>query len=337
LLLSAVCLLSLCGRAAAGPVPETPGDPLWAISEENDLLANPFGRHTDRHYTQGLEFTFLDGVSRSTNWITRLPAWGLTVEQHRAGFVLGQSIYTPEDLQATQPIPTDRPYAGWLYAGLIAARRGTAWERIPCLETAQLQLGVIGPESLAAEAQTVVHRWRGFATPKGWENQLQTEPGLALKYARLWRWSPGSPTHRWLDVLPQLGASLGNVATRAEIGTTLRLGYHLPDDFGPQTIDSDAALAGGVGRKPRNFGVYLFLGVTGRAVGYTTFLDGNLFRDGPSVEREPFVADTDYGFGFVLFKHLELTYTHVFRSREFRGQHDHDEFGSVSATCRFAF
>jgi hypothetical protein len=275
----------------------------WAITEENDLFANPFGDHTDRHYTQGLELSFWGRETSSSNWIARLPAWGLSGDTQRAGLVLGQNMYTPEDLQSTRLVSADRPYAGWLYAGVVAQRRGAAFDRVPCLEWIELNLGVIGPESMAREAQTVVHRWRGFATPKGWDNQLKSEPGLAVKYERLWRLSLGSQEQRFFDVLPHAGASLGNVATRGEVGTTLRIGYHLPDDFGVQFIDSDAALNGGFNAKSPNFSVYLFVGVEGRAVGYTTFLDGNLFRPGPHVEREPFGADTRYGFGFVFLKY----------------------------------
>lgn len=335
---SFACLtLCLLGSIAAVRAADDLDGRAWGITEENDLFANPFGRHNDRHYTQGSEFAFGGRQTASTNWISNLPAWGIVVDTHRTGFVLGQSMYTPEDLQATAPIPTDRPYAGWLYAGVDAQRRGLAFQRVPCLESFELNLGVIGPESMAREAQTVVHRWRGFATPKGWDNQLKTEPGVDLKYERLWRLSAGREEQRYFDFLPHAGASLGNVATRADLGAALRVGYHLPDDFGPQIIDSDAALSGGFNSKSPNFSVYLFVGVEGRAVGYTTFLDGNLFRSGPHLDHVPLVADTSYGFGFVFLKYCELSYSHIFRTREFRGQRNHDEFGSITAMARFPF
>ena len=47
-----------------------------------------------------------------------VPALGASWSVTKFGYQLGQSIFTPGDLNATQPLKNDRPYAGWLYTGL---------------------------------------------------------------------------------------------------------------------------------------------------------------------------------------------------------------------------
>jgi hypothetical protein len=84
-------------------------------------------------------------------------------------------------------------------------------------------LGIIGPDSLADQAQTWVHERRGFHTPKGWAHQINNEPGAALKYQRSWLLSTRRENPRYADLIPQAGFSLGNVETSFRAGGTARL------------------------------------------------------------------------------------------------------------------
>lgn len=135
--------------------------------------------------------------------------------------------------------------------------------------------------------------------------------------------------------MPHAGASLGNIQTYANAGSTLRLGFNLPSDFGtslirggssPNTLidDNDPRVATTASGSP-----WAFAGVDGRAVGRDIFLDGNPFKDGPSVDRRDFVGDIFYGVG-VIFKKWQLTYTEVVRTREFRAQQRKSYFGSIT-------
>src|SRR4030095_5367450 len=92
---------------------------LW----ENDAIAG-----TDHHYTNGVELSYLSIEDHLWDWFRNgsnlLP--GVNKDDHvRVGLALGQSIFTPDDTQATQPLPDQRPYAGWLYLGVavVANRR----------------------------------------------------------------------------------------------------------------------------------------------------------------------------------------------------------------------
>jgi len=309
--------------------------PVFTVIEENDYVFD-----TDRHYTQGIKLAYVQADGDLPRWMSelsaRIPALGFTPRADKFGYEVGQSIYTPADISAKQAVPDDRPYAGWLYAGLILQRRGPPRGEQLTKESFQLDIGIIGPQSLAEDAQKSFHKLGPSDTPKGWKHQLETEPGFVLKYQRSWRLSASDPVRRFFDFIPQAGASLGNVNTSAQLGATLRLGWNLPDDFGAQTIDSLTAPGGGCSRTPkdRQWGFYLFSGVEGATVLYNAFLDGNLFRESQQVAKEPFVGEWRSGVVFVL-RRVEVGYACVYRSREFVKQAEHDRFASAFFKYKF--
>ena len=307
---------------------------VFTLIEENDLVVD-----TDRHYTQGIKVAYLHDDGAMPQWVHGLSDWLPSVAYSprvaRIGFELGQNIYTPADTHTTDPIPKDRPYAGWLYAGFTLQRRGFTADIWPTLESFELQLGIIGPESLAKEAQTWVHEIRGFDLPQGWANQLNTEPGVALRYWRGLRLSPSDAVSHYFDVIPHVGASLGNVETSFRVGGTARLGVNLPDSFGVQTISSLVTTEGGwsPGRPGSQWGIHGFSGFEGWLVAHTVFLDGNLWQHSQSVPRETTVIEWKSGVALT-FRHAELALAYVYRSREFEGQELSNGYGSLSMKIR---
>lgn len=307
--------------------------PVFTCLEENDFIVR-----TDRHYTQGLKVSYLQRDNVLPGFLKRFSDWlpevGFEKKVDKFGYAAGQSILTPDDLDTAAPLPGDRPYAGWLYAGFILHRRGLTG-RYPSLESLQLDLGVIGPEAQAEETQDLFHG----EDANGWDNQLDSEFGLALRYQRAWLLSPQLAqldAARWLDLIPHVGFSLGNVETSFRFGGTMRLGWNLPDDFGVQSIDALATTEGGrsPSRKAGRYGAYVFTGVEGRAVAYTAFLDGNLFHDSLRVDKETFVGEWRSGLIIVLNR-VELGYTYILRSKEFKTQDDRDRYGSAFLKCKF--
>ena len=318
--------------------------PFFSFTEENDLYSNPYvGGHTDRHYTQGVKFLYLGGDDEVPPWAKKpaslLPVWELSINAENFGYVFGQNMYTPENINTVSPIRNDRPYAGWLYGGLVLQRRGVDTRaQIPVAEDFEIDLGVTGRPSLAEAAQENFHRWIYHEDiPQGWHNQLATEPGLLLKYQRLWRLSLNATTARYIDVIPHVGGEVGNIEVFANLGGACRVGYNLPEDFGVQINDSPASVNGGITPRSPLFAGYLFGAVDGRYVAHNLFLDGNSFRGGPSVDRNPWVADLDFGAAVRLFRHVEVSYTRVLRTQEFAGQDHTDVFGSITAKAMFTF
>ncbi|HUI06398.1 MAG TPA: lipid A deacylase LpxR family protein [Verrucomicrobiae bacterium] len=313
-----------------------------ALTVENDSFANPFGEHQDRHYTAGLKMVLFGGddfASNLTGRLNKLADWGINPEAGNLGWIIvGQNIYTPEKILDPAPIKTDRPYAGWLYTGAVYQRRGALGTNVAVMENFEINLGVVGPDAIGEEAQKTIHRW-WFPDdiPKGWDHQLKNEPGLVLKYARLWRYSPTAETARYADVIPYVGGDLGNVFTFATAGTTVRLGCNLPRDFGVPIIDSPASINSGLTRQAPWWYAYGFGGVAGRAVGHDITLDGNSFRGGPSVDKNIWVGDLSWGFAVQMFRHLEVAYTRIIRTEEFRGQDGNDKIGSFTIKGTFCF
>lgn len=313
-------------------------EPLWAeelsgpwvaIMQENDLVVR-----TDRHYTQGLKIAYLarERAPEDAGWMARwadcLPPLGVKPESYRGGLSVGQTIYTPTDITTRALQQADRPYAGLLQVSLLLQRRGQTASETPVLDHMQLDLGVLGPESLAEQAQNTVHRLRNFGLAMGWDNQLKTEPTLGVKLQRTWRYGCGNPAGFAAEFLPHAGGSLGNSVTFAALGGQLRAGYRLPRDFGATTIDSLLPGSGGRSTDARR-GFYFFTGVEGRAIAYNAFLDGGLFHDGHHVGKHPAMGDAKLGFVIVL-KRWDISYTQVARTKEFTGQKEIDAFGSLA-------
>lgn len=332
--------LALAGWASAfAPATlraEMPGG-TWTLVMENDRFAD-----TDRHYTHGTRIAWVsdktgDGPGWAHNLLDRLYPFA-DMRAGRIGFALGQNIYTPEDTSRRELNVTDRPYAGWLYGAASVhaeTRQSVLGRKLDVLDTVELQLGVIGPLSLAEQTQKTVHRLIDTTLPQGWNHQLDTEPGIALLAERKWR-TPETKLGAGavaVDVIPHVGAALGNVYTHISAGAMARIGHNLGFDYGPPQIQP--ALSGLEAiDSPGAFGWYLFAGVEGRAVGRNIFLDGNTFSDSHNVDKHTLVGDFQVGAALVSGR-WRLAFSHVFRTREFEGQNEADRFGAVSLSARF--
>jgi hypothetical protein len=304
---------------------------VFSLTEEND-----FFNSTDRWYTQGAKLAFLQADNDVPKWtrclFDHVTELGFSTGAERIGYQFGQSIFTPADTHSSEQLLDDRPYAGWLYTGFIVQRRGLGLGDHLTLENFQMDIGIIGPESAGDQMQT----WYHHRAPRGWEYQLKDEPGLALKYGRACLIPLPTEERRYLDVIPHGGLSAGNVDTSFRAGTTVRAGYNLPDNFGVQPIDSLFTKEGGwsPSQQGRRWGVYVFTGVEGRAQLYSAFLDGNVFRESQHIDKEIFVGEWRSGLVVVL-NHVEIAYTHIYRTREFEGQPEGQVYGSISVAVRF--
>ncbi len=181
-----------------------------------------------------------------------------------SGWALGQDIYTPTDLTVSDISYGDRPYAGYLYLGrFYSVASDDTYHRF------ELDLGVIGPASGAAEAQTFIHeRLTSSEYPQGWGWQIPNYPTVQFEYDysnRLFH----TPV---ADLAGNFGLRAGNAFTDASFGVTLRLGYigdankgYLPLESTPGHID--ATQGGG-------FAMYLFARPEATVVGYNGTLQG---------------------------------------------------------------
>jgi hypothetical protein len=306
-------------------------------------LENDFFGGTDRHYTNGVKFSWLSrdlttwGVAGwRRNLVETLPFINRPDAQKNFGIALGQNIYTPENTDLHVPDPTDRPYAGWTYLEFNFVSKTPR-----VMDTLSFQVGMIGRHSYAQETQKLVHGWLNNEQAKGWAFQLKDEVGVNVMAERRWRLFARSWDNRFgFDIVPHLGVSLGNVQTFANTGATVRVGFNLPSDFGNELIAGGSATNSPLDdRDPRitsrrRGSLFVFGGADGRAVARDIFLDGNTWKDSPSVEKKRVVGESYWGAGVVLAR-WEITYTYVVRSKEFKAQHDINQFGSVAISRAF--
>ncbi|MEO1642260.1 MAG: lipid A deacylase LpxR family protein [Pseudomonadota bacterium] len=303
---------------------------VWSLTSENDLFGG-----TDRNYSNGLRIERVrpeNCITPGLAWVARrLPLLDLDRTDLRQGFALSHAIFTPEDISRVEPDPDDRPYAGWLYVSATAVATTPLDNDGAVQDVLQVNLGVVGPSAGGEFVQREWHALIDEVDPKGWDSQLRDEPGLEIIAQRMrkFKGSDGLLLGLKTDYALHGGAALGNVRTYAALGGTARLGWDLDADFGPPRIRP--ALAGaGVFDPERPFGGYIFAGIEGRAVARDIFLDGNSFRDSPSVnQRRPFVADAQMGFA-IHNGTVQVAFTYVHRTEEFVEQAGPQRFGAVS-------
>ena len=300
---------------------------------DNDMFGG-----SDRYFTNGMRAAYLSPEGAAPSLIrdagAAVPLFHASQDM-RFSFSIGQNIFTPSDITDPDPPEDDRPYAGWLYAGFGLVSEDGTW-----LDKLELDVGIVGPYSFAEQTQTEWHRIFGLRQPRGWDTQLETEPGIVLYYERskrkLYEFKLDDVIpikDLGVDFTPHFGGAIGNVYTYGAAGMTVRFGDDLPTDFGPPKIRP--SLPGADFFEPDDaIGWYIFAGAEMRLVLRDIFLDGNTFRDSRSVTKIPAVVDLQGGIA-VTFWRARLTYTQVFRSPEFYGQDNLQSFGSVALTMRF--
>jgi hypothetical protein len=239
--LTARLLVAMLVVAGAGPASWAQADNgTLSIEVENDYFS-PDNR--DRHYTNGLRLAWLPAPDPGgeEDWIesaaNAIPFVGDQDSIGRIGWSLGQSLFTPQNKTAYQPILNDRPYAGWLYAGLTLIKtpppQPDLQSRVDQIDTLNLELGVVGRAALGEQVQNNFHRiFFDNEQVNGWHNQLKSEPGLLISYDHKWRalaqtgiWGLGA------DFTPDVGFDLGNVQIDGAVGGTIRVGRDLPSDY----------------------------------------------------------------------------------------------------------
>ncbi|MCX6559947.1 MAG: lipid A deacylase LpxR family protein, partial [Candidatus Aminicenantes bacterium] len=309
------------------------------------LVDNDFFAATDRRYTNGIRIAWTSAELGRPEAPVKLPGWleaasrALSFGRAAGGrrylsIFLDQRIYTPEDITLTETPAGEHPYAGYTGIGLAFHSRDDDG-----MDTVEIDLGLVGPDSLAGEIQALWHRFFGFMAPSGWARQLKDEFVLGLAYdhrERVWASAAGRGIRT--DGVARAGGSLSNALTAAGIGAGIRVGWNLPDDFGAAMIPAgpagDPLLKN---RRERSAdrvrpAIYGYLTIEGQAVLRDIFLDGNTFRDGPHVEKYPFRGALTAGLA-LRFRSWSLAYGYVLGSRSF----ETEPRGHIYGTVRLSF
>jgi lipid A 3-O-deacylase len=296
--------------------------PAVTLRFDNDVLAR-----TDRGYTGGLTFGWdsrmYDDLD-SHSWISWLPVAKGPDVSASLSFTLGIKVYTPDSIQFSEPIEGDRPYAGILYMTMGVPVRSPKHQ-----DFFELTLGLVGPASQAQFSQSILHHIAPSNDPQGWGNQLGNEPLFEVTYEHKWKALTFQDAEGYyLQLIPHVGAGLGNLSIFAGVGGQVRLGWNLPTDFGvemlrPAGFRSSSPNGGG------GFGFELVLAADRKAVARNLLLDGNTFGTSLSVEKEPITSYYLIGGNLNLWR-FSLGYEHIFWTRQFKTEPQNQTFSSFS-------
>lgn len=339
----AMLLAAMCPARAADMAPKPlearapsaafagPQRDILTLNTENDL----YGRGSDRGYTNGARASLLKVNPEIPSFVRAIadavPTIGIN-QTTSLFYSLGQNLFTPDDIGKTTLGPGDRPWAAFLYGSAgIATLKGSRKDEL------EATVGVIGPAALGKPIQRFIHRHVSDSpAPRGWHQQLKNEPVVMLGWQRSWmEFADGNIGPLYWSMTPHIGVTLGNAYTFADGGFTLRLS---PDDYRWQDtpVRVRPAIPGtGFFEMPeKHWGWYLFAGVDSRVMGRNIFLDGNSFTDSASVDKKTFVTDFNAG-AALTYDRLRVSYTLVYRTKEFETQDEPDLFGAISVGWRF--
>ncbi|MCG6539088.1 lipid A deacylase LpxR family protein [Pseudomonas sp. KSR10] len=302
---------------------------LYSLKIENDVIATG----SDGHYTNGFELMRSfepDADHWSRQFADVLPGWR-AAEVDSVAYRLGHQIYTPNDIERTELIEDDRPYAGLLFAGMsiFSGHQYEGWRSASGLH---LDVGIVGPAAGGKKIQRRVHEVTDSDEPKGWDNQLRNEPFVNLAYQHRW-WLQQRFAGLEFEYGPSAGFSLGNLYTYGSAGLGLRIGQGLARSFSIPAV-APAQSGSMFFTRGGGFAWNIFANVEGRYMAQNMLLEGNTFKSSHSVDPNEWVGDAKAGIALT-WNTWQLAFASVWRTREFHGQDEHDQFGSLTVSTWF--
>lgn len=255
-------------------------DLTWRLNEANDFFK--LAGNNDRNFTQGLQIaaTKTDGTG-SREWYAR------------------QIFYTPNHKKLSNPLPSERPYAGALLGGTTTTEYDTSGTK----NIRSYEFGIIGPYAFAEQAQRVVHTLIGQEYPLGWDHQLRNEPVFQYRTSSE---SAG-------NFAIKKGYDVGNMFLQYWFGARIQTGENSsPGPMWPRLK---------LPSKP-----IFFAEIITRLVARNIFLDGNTVQQSRSVDKYPAVLE-----GRVGVKYGSMTYTFIKMTPEFVSG-DAASFGEIEIT-----
>ncbi|MFC2161945.1 lipid A deacylase LpxR family protein, partial [Acidobacteriota bacterium] len=247
--------------------------------------------------------------------------------KHMFSYSLRQDVFTPDDAKRVDLDINDRPFAGYLNFEV-----GSHSLNEYRMSSFSLSLGVVGPMSLAEQAQKFIHDDEHEPSDQGWARQLKNEPAVQIMYeSRNKLTFFGRNKGLGFDLITHIGGGLGNVYTYANAGFQVRLGWNLPRDFGQPLLRPGGSSGvivferdSGRGRQAHD-GVYIFVALDGQFVPRNIFLDGNTFTDSHNVKKELLTNNIQIGCG-IKVENLYLNVAYAKWSRTFKTQKNYQAY-----------
>lgn len=304
----------------------------FTFTFENDIFVGE-----DDGFTNGMGFTLGRGPFPEFNRDS-LPGWLLPIirrthvsrgENKRRGVshTFYQVMQTPQDITLSEPPVGDLPYAGLL------GWRGTFLEYDNRLsDQLSLDIGILGPASLAEQAQSIIHTITGSEEPQGWDTQLENELVASVEARRVLKIAHSSsssaanqqtdadtasvsssvieseqadesgsePSRFSWDLLGVAGASLGTLQSATGVGLAFRWGTNLDYTHSTFALEADRQVNALAVRDSNGF--YAYLGARAGVVFNDVLVEGNTFTDSRSASLEHFQNQVSAGLVWSLGK-----------------------------------
>jgi lipid A 3-O-deacylase len=148
--------------------------------EDNDFM-DLWGNGSDKGYTNGTRLDIFYNKKRPSRFfIDRWMPKAGDSSVNTFGWGIMQMMVTPNDLSKRNPDKDDYPYSGALF--VVHSLHASNPIKKYNIQTEWL-IGVMGPPSLAEQAQKFMHRLIHYQKPMGWDYQLPTDLILNLNLA----------------------------------------------------------------------------------------------------------------------------------------------------------
>lgn len=288
----------------------------FGFKTENDAYLATLN---DRYYTNGLFIYFRRAI--------RPEKFGEKIEKKTYEISAGQKMYTPYWGQVPNKADQDRPFAGYLYAG---GAYSIFYKNESVLKLST-EVGTIGPNSLAQDAQRFLHKTVGFYTPAGWDYQIKNEVAvnLAVNYSKLLYRTDDNV----VDFSGQGYANLGTTFSGLGSSVLFRAG-RLNQLFNSAYHN---AVIGNAKTASLNKSEFFFYAKPQlNVVAYDATIQGSLFNDDSPVTFgvKPIVFEQQFGVNYSS-KRFTADFNVIFKTKEVKSVAKAQNYGGLSLYYRF--
>lgn len=319
------------------------------VSHENDVLRF-LADNKDENYTGAFKLDLLTPVVNTWQPFYRFSGKETYNAQR---FSVGGTGYTPEDLEASNVLYDDRPYASIVFLSLGAI---SISEDITRQINSNLIIGAMG-WSAPGEVQSYLHENEFLGTerpiPNGWDNQIGYDGSFVINYnAKFTKLTFKSgiinDKFEWVRGSYTLGADVGTYMNNLKAGfavslfnfnfiESINIDPSMPKFFEPskEVLKENKGLSSGYVGESKKIRFNFFMAPELRFVAYNTTLQGLIINDDSphTIDHSDinrFVLDVTAGFNIVLCDAIYLRYATAFRTQEYSGGKKRHHWGEIS-------
>lgn len=288
----------------------------FGFKTENDAYLATLN---DRYYTNGLFIYFRRAIDS-----TKLSG---SVEKKTYEISAGQKMYTSYWGQVPRAADQDRPFAGYLYAGIAYS---IFYKNESVLKTS-VEIGVVGPDSYAQDAQRFLHKTVGFYTPAGWDYQIKNE--VAINFAANYSKLVLRTNDNIFDLSGQGYANLGTTFSGLGGSVLFRAG-RLNQLF--NSAYHNAVIGNSKTSSLNKSELFLYVKPQLNFVAYDSTIEGSLFNhDSPvTFGVKPIVFEQQFGVNYST-KRFTIDFNVIFKTKEVKSIAKAQNYGGLSLYYRF--